>query len=238
MNRDRTALDGPPGERGVSAVLSFVLVLGIVLGSVAVLSVAGFGLLDEQREAEELRTAEQGMTDLATAIEDLGRYDGLERRTAVVPLGEGTLVVDDGGTELEVAVDGDPVADGGTIELGTLAYRSGSEAVAYDGGAVVRSDESGSQLRHQPAVSCREGTALVSFARIEADGRSVHTGGQVAVTARVVERSSRTIDVENAATIAAVETDHERAWERLENEWADCDPDRVRLTVTTVSLES
>ena len=238
MSRDRTARDGPTGERGVSAVLSFVLVLGIVLGSVAVLSVAGFGLLDEQREAEELRTAERGMTHLATDLDELARYDGLERRTAALPVGGGTLVVDEGGTELEVVVDGDPVADEEAIEFGTLSYRLGSEAVAYDGGTVVRSDEAGSQLRRQPTAICRDERATVSLVRIETDGRSVHTGGQLAVTARVAERSSRTVDVEDAVTIAAVETDHERAWERLENEWADCDPDRVRLTVTTVSLES
>ncbi|MFU8867411.1 hypothetical protein [Natronococcus sp.] len=238
MSRKRTARDGPSGDRGVSAVLSFVLVLGIVLGSVAVLSVAGFGLLDEQREAEELRTAERGMADLAADLDDLARYDGLERRTAVVPLGTGTLVVDDGGTELEVAVDGDPVADEEAIELGTLSYRSGSETVVYDGGAVIRSGEAGSQLRRQPAVTCREGTALVSLVRIETDGRSVHTGGQVTVAARVLERSSQTVGVDESVSITAVDTDHERAWESLENEWADCDPDRVRLTVTTVSLES
>ncbi|WP_394743250.1 DUF7289 family protein [Natronococcus roseus] len=238
MSRERTAWDDSTGDRGVSAVLSFVLVLGIVLGSVAVLSVAGFELLDDQREAEELRTAERGMTDLATDLGELARYDGLEGRTAALPAGDGTLVVDQGGTELEVAVDGDPVADEGTIELGTFSYRSGSETVAYDGGAVVRSDEAGGQLRRQPTATCREERAIVSLVRIEPDERSVHTGGQVAVTARVVERSSRTVDVEDSVTITAVETDHERAWEQLENEWADCDPDRVRLTVTTVSLES
>jgi hypothetical protein len=236
MSRDRTAGDGPAGDRGVSAVLSFVLVLGIVLGSVAVLSVAGFGLLDEQRETEELRTAERGMTNLAADLDDLARYDGLERRTAVLPVGDGTLVVDDGGTELEV--DFDPVADEEAIELGTLSYRSGSETVAYDGGAVVRSDEAGSQLRRQPTATCREDRAIVSLVRIETDGRSVHTGGQVAVTARVVERSSRTIDVDERVSITAGETDHGRAWDPLENELADCDPERVRLTVTTVSLES
>lgn len=238
MNRDRAAGDGPAGDRGVSAVLSFVLVFGIVLGSVAILSVAGLGLIDDRREAEELRSAERGITDLATAIDDLGRYDGLEHRTAVVPLGEGTLVVDDGGTELEVAVDDDPVGDGPSFELGTLSYRSGAETVAYDGGAVIRSDDAAGQLRHQPAVTCRERTALVSLARIETDGRSVHTGGQVTVTARVVERSSRTIDVDDGVSITAVDTDHERAWDRFEREWADCEPERARLTVTTVSLES
>lgn len=238
MNRERTSRNGPTNERGVSAVLSFVLVLGIVLGSVAVLSVAGFGLLDEQREAEELRTAERGMTDLATDLDDLARYDGLERRTAALPVGDGTLVVDEGGTELEVAVDGDPVAGERTIELGTLSYRSGSETVAYDGGAVIRSDEAGSQLRRQPTATCREDRAIISLVRIETDGRSIHTGGRVAVTARAVERSSRTVDVDDDVTITAVETDHERAWERLENEWVDCDADRVRLSVTTVSLES
>ncbi|ELY57272.1 hypothetical protein C491_10819 [Natronococcus amylolyticus DSM 10524] len=238
MSRERTARDGSTGERGVSAVLSFVLVFGIVLGSVAVLSVAGFGLLDDQREVEELRAAERGVTNLAADLDELARYDGLERRTAALPAGDGTLVVDEGGTELEVAVDGDPVTDEGTIELGTLSYRSGSETVAYDGGAVVRSGEAGSQLRRQPAASCREERGTVSLVRLETDGRSIHAGGQVAVTARVVERSSRTIDVEDSVTVTAVETDHEEVWEQLENEWADCDPDQVRLTVTTVLLET
>lgn len=238
MNRERTARDGPTGDRGVSAVLSFVLVFGLVLGSVAVLSVAGFGLLDDQREAEELRTAERGMTDLATDLDELARYDGLERRTGALPVGGGTLVVDGGGTELEVVVDGDPVADEGAIELGTLSYRSGSGTVVYDGGAVIRSDETGSRLRRQPAATCRDERAIVSLVRIETDGRSIHTGGQVAVTARAVERSSHTVDVDDAVTITAVDTDHERAWDQLEREWTDCGPERVRLTVTTVSLES
>ncbi|MDG5761602.1 hypothetical protein QA600_19935 [Natronococcus sp. A-GB1] len=238
MSRERTARNDPTDERGISAVLSFVLVFGIVLGSVAILSVAGFGLLDDQREAEELRTAERGVTYLATDLDELARYDGLERRKAALPVDGGTLVVDEGGTELEVTVDGEPVADEGPIELGTLSYRSGSETVAYDGGAVVRSDEAGGQLRRQPTATCREERATVSLVQLETDGRSVHTGGQVAVTARVVERSSRTVDVEDSVTVTAAETDHEETWEQLENEWTDCDPDQVRLTVTTVSLET
>ncbi len=238
MNRERTSRNGPTNERGVSAVLSFVLVLGIVLGSVAILSVAGFGLLDDQREAEELRTAERGMTHLASDLDELARYDGLERRTAALPVGGGTLVVDEGGTELEVVADGDPVAGEGASELGTLSYRSGSEAVAYDGGAVVRSDEAGSQFRRQPTATCREERATVSLVRIESDGRAVHTGGQVAVTARVVDRANWTADVDDGISITAAHTDHERAWEHLEHEWTDCEPERVRLTVTTVSLES
>ncbi|AGB36977.1 DUF7289 family protein [Natronococcus occultus] len=231
-NRDRSGRSGAD-DRAVSELLSFVLVFGLVFGSVAVLSVAGLGIVDDHREAEQLRTAERGVTSLAAELEDLARNPGLERRSGVVPLGDGSLTVG-GGTELGLVVDGDPVGD--PIELGAVAYRSGDETVAYDGGAVVRADEETSRFRTRPPVSCRGGTATVSLVQVESADPTVRTGGQAVVTARVEDRTVESYAVEDAVSMTVVETDYERAWRTAAADLEDCEADRLRLTVTTVSI--
>lgn len=237
MIRARTGTDGTESdERAVSEVLSFVLVFGLVLGAVGVLSVAGLGVVDDHREAEQLRGAERGMTTLAAELDELARYGGLERRVAAVALGDGELTVADGGTEVAVAVDGDPVGE--PIRLGELAYRSAAGTVAYDGGAVIRADEQGSRLRTRPTVACRGGTATVSLVRVQAGDRTVRTGGRTTVTARVADRSSETHKIEENVAVSTLETDYRRAWNGVEDDLDGCDADRLRLTVTTVSLET
>lgn len=235
-NRDRAERSGA-GDRAVSEVLSFVLVFGLVLGSVAVLSVAGLGIVDDHREAEQLRTAERGVTSLAAELEDLAHTPGLERRSGVVPLGDGSLTVGRG-TELVLAVDGDPVGDSEPIGLGEIAYEAETETVAYDGGAVVRADEETSRFRTRPPASCRGGTATVSVVRVESADPTVRTGGQAVVTARVEDRTAESYAVEDDVSVTVVETDYEQAWQTVAADLADCEADRLRLTVTTVSITS
>jgi hypothetical protein len=88
MNGDRTrALRRD--DRAVSEVLSFVLVFGIILASVAVLSMTGFQAMQDSQRGEQLRNGERAMEALADNVNDVLRYDGIDQRRSELTLREG-----------------------------------------------------------------------------------------------------------------------------------------------------
>lgn len=251
MRRNRTRSRSSAGLRGddraVSEVLSFVLIFGIIMTSVAVLSMTGFQAMDDYQRTEQLRNAEHAMGALADNFNDVLRYDGIDRRYGELALREGTVTVGSGGTEINVSVDGEPVgnrsafssAENETITLGTFRYEYGSETIAYEGGGVVRAGESGSVVLEEPLLTCRDETAIVSLVRVDADNRSIQSGDGLGFTMRVEDRTSEVYPVEDNVTITVTDTPYDGAWASVEDaeEWTDCTPNRVQVTVVTVDVE-
>jgi hypothetical protein len=236
MNGDRTrALRRD--DRAVSEVLSFVLVFGIILASVAVLSMTGFQAMQDSQRGEQLRNGERAMEALADNVNDVLRYDGIDQRRSELTLRDGEVVTGDDGTELTVEFD----IDGGeafeeTYDLGTLAYKHDADRIAYEGGGVIRADDTGSVVIAEPSLTCRRETALVSLVSVDAADRSVQSADGVGLTMRVEDRTTAVYDVDGPVSITAEETPYERAWGAVEDDWADCRPDRVRLAVVTVDV--
>lgn len=154
MRDKRIQLSSPlqRDNRGVSEVLAFVLVFGIILTSVAILSMTGFQAMDSYQENEQQRNADRAMQTLADNFNDVLRYDGLEERYGELTVRGGTVTVDgDGGPDLAIDVgNGDEFEhlenSDDSITLGSLTYESGSETISYEGGAVTRKMDSGGGL--------------------------------------------------------------------------------------------
>lgn len=244
MRRNR-----PPGasdeDRAVSEVLSFVLVFGIIMTSVAVLSMTGFQAMEGYQEGEQLRNGEPAIDALADNFNDVLRYDAIEKRHGELSLREGTVTTGSGGTEINVSVDGEPIGtksafstvENERVELGTFNYEYDSETIAYEGGGVVRASESGSVMLEDPLLTCRDDTAIVSLVQIDADSRSIQSSDGVGFTMRVEERNSATYGVSDGVSIEVEDTSYDRAWESIEDDWNNCDATQVQVTVVTVDID-
>ncbi|MFC4249336.1 hypothetical protein ACFOZ7_20795 [Natribaculum luteum] len=165
-------------DRAVSEVVAFVLVFGIIIGSVALLSVVGFQSMEEYKEGEQLRNADRAMSAIADNFNDVLRDDGIEERAGELALREGTIRTGSDGATWEVTVleDGNPTPlleeDGA---FGTFEYVYGDDAIAYEGGGVFRRDSSGNVEISEPPLRCSDDAAVVSLVAIDADDRSLQS---------------------------------------------------------------
>lgn len=245
-------------ERGVSEVVAFILVFGIVLGSIGLLSVTGFQAMDDYQRFEQQRNADRAMSALAENFNDVLRYGGIDQRSGELALRGGTIATDSGGTELNVSVDRgsghefignlsefDEI-DGDQVELGEFSYESDSGTLYYDGGAVVREADGGAVVLEEPHLEYDEDseTAIVSLVRIDADSRAIQSSESTGFTLTVESRSTAVLDSDDGLEEISVRIDdpedgtRDEAWEDELDGWRDGrDVDRAVITVVTVDIE-
>lgn len=255
-------------DRGVSEVVAFVLVFGIILGSVGLLYVTGIGGMADYQETEQQVNAERAMVSLTDNFNDVIRDNGVNQRYGELALREGQITTGDDGTEIRVSVDGDPIAENESFEqyhgddeyldLGEFTYRHEGRTIAYEGGGLVRGDESGdwSSVLRQPQLTCNDdhGTAVVSLVQVDADDRAVQSGGGLGVTMSVENRSSMVYsNAEEVSITVDEDTEYDDAWESIlgsddEAGWSwdddtdtgtcgDDDLERVVVTIVEVDVE-
>ncbi|ELY85144.1 DUF7289 family protein [Natrialba taiwanensis] len=242
-------------ERAISEVVAFILVFGIILSSVALLSVTGFQAMEDYQENEQLRNAERAMDALAENFNDVLQYSGIEERDSELSLREGTVTTGSGGTELNISVDGTPIKnrydsefydpDTETVTLGEFRYEAGSETIAYDGGAVVREGETGSAVVRQPQVMCspERDRAVISLVALNATERSIQSSDGLQFTLTPTDRTVETIDDSSTVSITVEESSADRAWEEGvldRNGWnsGTCDNvDEVLVMVVEATIE-
>ena len=246
-------------DRAVSEVLGFVLVFGIIIGSVGLMAFVGFEAMTEYQEGEQLRNAERGMVALADNFNDVLRSDGIDERAGELALREGTITTGSGGAVLNVTVetsDGAKVypLESGNVSLGTFQYSAGGreDTIAYEGGGVFRGDPSGSVTISEPPIRCDtdSGAVIVSLVAIEADDQSLASSNVQEFTAVKERDESQTVvtDVEEVRLEFVEPSPYQNGWERsLTNDgWSDdgavftCngdDVDRVSVHVVVIDIE-
>jgi|AntRauMinimDraft_4_1070384.scaffolds.fasta_scaffold00059_66 hypothetical protein len=200
--------------RGLSDVVGFVLVFGLIVSAVAVVSVGGFQVLEDARDSQQATNAEQALDVLDGNVEDLA-VRGAPRRSTEILLSDAELTF------------GDPVTfnvtAGGTNYYATnvtpLVYRTdGGAELVYVNGAVLRQHGDDAYLANEPRVSAGDRT-FVPFVVT-----SAHSGGASATNARRVlvrtivnGREVRTFDDPDVEL--NITTPRAAAWERyLEDE--------------------
>jgi len=165
-------------DRGVSEVIGFILVFAIIITSVTLLSMTGFQAMRDYQDGEQLRNAERAIEAFAENANDVMRYDSIDTRQGELSLQEGTVTTSSTGTNLTINIDGKKRPVG---ELGTFTYTVDNDRIVYEGGGVIRGDDSGSVFLSQPQLQCNDETAVISLVRID-DGRSIQSSGQVGFT--------------------------------------------------------
>ncbi|PCR90887.1 DUF7289 family protein [Natrinema ejinorense] len=249
-NRDRPATFTDSRDRGVSEVLAFILVFATIMGSVALLSTVGFQTMADFQEGEQLRNSERAMIALADNFNTALHSDSIETRNSELAVRGGTVTTGNGGTVVSIDFES---SESGTIDrdvpLGVLAYQSGSDTIAYEGGGVVRSDGEGSVALKNPQLRCTpgsggsdNGTAIISLVAIDSANRSIQTSGTLELEMNVTNHERTVYDVtgSNEVTVTS-SSDYTTAWDGIRSTggWSGgtCEHvDQAAVTVVTVDI--
>lgn len=136
-------------RRGATETLGFILAFALVTASIGIIYTAGFAGLQDARDAEQVENVERAFDVLGENLEDVRRY-GTPSRSTEIKLLEGTLAL---GPQSRIVVNvsgaSNPVATA-TMRPLTFAPEDSATTVTYEGGAVFRSDGSGTLLLSGP----------------------------------------------------------------------------------------
>lgn len=216
-------------DRAVSEVIGFVLVFSLVLLTLSVVYVAGFGGLEDARGSERLNNAERAFDVFGDNVADI-YGDGVPSRKTEIKLAEAQLSYGEP-TTFNVTVEN--VTDGGgnliIYEASTrpLVFSTGGPSkLVYENGAVIRSDRGGAILRRPPPLLIEQNRTIVNYVVLtKARGTTNSVGGEGTVLVRTVRRGQTMLVQErnNTNVRLRIETATERAavWEQYVNERAD-----------------
>ena len=150
MRTREPAADG----RGVSEVISFVLVFSLIAATVALVYVSGIGGLESTRSAERVTNAERAFDVLQDNIADIHREGAPSRATEVklsdaqMTYGESTRIA----VQVENLTDTNAsVSNVSSVPIDPIVYAAGSgPELVYSNGAVFRQDRGGTVLNTPP----------------------------------------------------------------------------------------
>jgi len=175
---------GSDGQRGVSNVLSVVLLLAIVVGGVAVVVTAGATALDDTRSELDTSRAEKALTqfDSRSAMVALG---GTSRQGVDLAVGDDAgYRVEDGAGWMNVTIENESTGEVKTlanVTLGAVVYENGQTSLAYQGGGVWKGTEAGTTMLSPPEFHFRGATLTLPI--ITVDGNSTLGSGAVVTNA-------------------------------------------------------
>lgn len=236
-------------NRAVSEVIAFVLVFSIVIASVGLLYTVGFSGLGNIQESEQDRSAERAFSAVAVAFEDIQRDMGRTRAVDLELAGRSITV--NQSTELTVEIDNGP----STTASGAFVYGQHRQTeIAYEGGAVIRTDGDTQFVTREPRFRCTDDHAVISVVHFTGDNptRTVASDGSARIIAtgpapedsiRVGSRDNEEVRVDFSNSRYA------DAWESYfesESQWtlnaagteATCDPaDSVTILQVPLTLE-
>lgn len=223
-------------ERGVSDLIGFATVFGVVVISVALVYTFGVGALADVQRAEATDNAERAFDIVAENMADIHR-DGAPGRSTELDFEGGELA-----TTGQVTVTVKKENDNGTLTLlasmvaTPIRYTDGEEGFYYAGGAVVRTNRDAAVLVRDPPFRFGPDRTVVSLVETKADGDTTSIGGGSArVTGRRVGSSVAAIETGGVDFEINVTSPRYGAWQRyLESEGLSCS---VQAAENTVSCE-
>lgn len=234
--------------RGVSDVVAFALVFGMVITIVSTTFIIGLDGIEALTDDGQMRSADQQMGAVAAAFDDIHRH-GSVARSVEVELDGGTLELSDSSIDIEV-VDGGTTLFSDTHDTNALELQRVQGIAAYEAGAVTResANRNGGLMNRAPAFRCSTSTAIVSTVHLDST-ETISIGGQDSV--RVIGRvTGQTVHRETgtAMTVTVDITDiaNQEAWrsylEREGSNWAaagnqyTCTADTVVVRQTVIDV--
>lgn len=165
-------MDRSDAERGLSPVIAFVLLTGIVAVASIGLFVAGGALVDEEADDAEDRRAEHSMVQLGKTIDTVGVGSDSTRRVnlAIPSESDGVVREEDtgrivvtryNGTETEVV----------NRSMGSVVYENGETSYAYEAGAVWRGSGRRTRMVSAPELTYHEETLTLPIPDTSGDTR-------------------------------------------------------------------
>ena len=165
-------------NRGVSDVVSFVLIFSLVIASGAVVATAGLDQLTELRDVERVQSSERAMEAAAADIENL--QGGSQATNLEFALNGGNVWVNESYLQVNVSgsgIDSDSIND--TYQVNSLEHRLSrgdrDVTVAYESGAVMRSD--GGTFQYGPRWRNDTETVIVTIVSLREGSDSINVAG-------------------------------------------------------------
>jgi len=240
-------------ERGVSDLVAFVLMFGIIIMSVATVYMFGFDNIRELRDGEQVRSIDRTMEGVSDTIADVHR-ENAPSRTIAVGLDGGTISVTEK-SQLTIVVNTTSGNMSYPVDTGALVFRPNDKAeMVYEGGITYRTQDSGQYVLSDPVISCDGETAIVDVPRVT--GRlSLSAPGTIELTGRHVSEQSlypsagQLADNATAVEIQIDETRNPDAWrqyfETSPDGWTETSDgyrcsglNGVSVQTTTISLHA
>ncbi|ELZ91412.1 hypothetical protein C440_13899 [Haloferax mucosum ATCC BAA-1512] len=227
-------------ERGVSEVVSFVLVFALVTTSVGLVSTLGYATLSDLQSAEQADNGALAFEVLAADVDAIesGRA---ETQSADVGTSGGTFGVTPAET-VTATVNGET-----WNASGTLFFRSTDTKLTYESGAVVRRSGDDGVILAPPDFTCRDDVAVVSLVSITSTSSSSISGDTVRVLTRRQSNDLLASTTDETVTVAP-QGDTPDAWAqyfRDQNDWsydtgtgeATCTAEHVIVRETTITVD-
>lgn len=183
-------------SRAASEVLSFALVFGIVVSSVAIISVSGIGTLQDTRDAEQLENAKRAYDVLSDNMEDLHQR-GAPSRATEISLEESQLYIGDNVT-INVTVQTTGKTQTETRQVRPIIYQGNDDQeLIYEGGAVFHTTRRGGRIQSGPPIVTRGDRVLVPI--VQTRMPNVQSVGGTTVLVRA-NRESTAVPIRNDTT--------------------------------------
>lgn len=177
-----------PDERGVSEVISYVLVFTLIIGAVTFVSVAGFSGLEDTRDGEQLQNAQRGFDVLRNNIADVYQA-GAPSRATELSLANAQLYT---GEDIEVAVTVQTASGTTTVrETITPLVFAGPDRTAFvhEGGAVFRDGPGGGAVIYEPPFRIGQDRTVIPIIATRANQTRSLGGGTVLVRTKAAHRT-------------------------------------------------
>lgn len=173
-------------DRAISEVIGYALVFSLVLSTVALVSVAGFGQLQQTRDAEQVNNAQRAFDLLATNMDDIAQR-GAPSRSTEIRLKESQLDVASPIQVTIVAQNSSNVDQNrtNTYDVNPIIYKTndGDSQLVYAGGAIFRIDNGNGVALERPSIVAE--SDRVVFPLVQTRSRNVQgvAGGTIRVRA-------------------------------------------------------
>lgn len=233
----------PDDDRGVSELIGFVVVFGIIISSVGLLYMTGFQAMGDYQEHEQTKNAERAMDALAENFNDIVKNDGVRYRSGELALREGTISSSDMDTNLNVT--GESTTEWVNAS-GSFVYEHEGTEIVYEGGAVIRSTDNIDWTVRNPPIRCADDddVAIISLVELDGDGSSITAQGSQEVTA--IQSGTETVRFTDNVSIF-IDSPREEAFDRTltASGWATgsgdgeyvCDTEEAVVRKTTINIE-
>lgn len=208
-------MDGHTNDRGVSDVLGFVLIVGLILTAATTTYVVGVGELDDVKEYEQQRSSARSMQLAANTFAEVYRGDA-PRRTVEFDVTDRTLTVEESSLSIGIEDASFDELDDRTYDSNALSLNTGETVASYESGLVAERFEGATLDRRTPPMVC--GDAGVTLTVVELNGDASYSGGSVVVDAARDAGTSDVVELsdEDAAWVVVdvSESVNRGAWER------------------------
>jgi len=230
---DGTAI---PSERGVSAILGLVLLIGMVATiSVGILLVAGDMMADaEQRSANE--RVEQSFVELSQQMQTASSNDDVSHSIDLDVGQSGAVVKKDTG---HITVTSDALSKDINLTIGTIEYESDDGTkIAYQSGAVFRETGNETQVVSAPPIHYETATNTLTLPVSNVAGEQELGSGDVSISHTNTTTFQEANVVENENVMITVKSDYYRGWESFfRNQAGDTSVQHVDHENRTVEVE-